>query len=315
MCTKRYFRKYEEGFVCDDKTIKRMDKPPDSLAKRQSVYAGDVLHEFFGLPGKYVGPMANEYPNVTGSLPRVDSSYLAEIGDKLFVINREDESGPVNNVTMEKINRYRVNLEYATELPVMSVLTVDKSPSFSQNATELSPTLTFSPWVIVYNDLNPIQRLICLNIKIINNEVLTCVEAMNLVMIPRMFSKCHEIVLEYLCTLFDDVKIDVEEFKFELILEMRCIIHKYAKTLDDIVRLEGVIGLQKAMTAMEFQKQFIFEDGVLKGMEEAFKIALKIKENFGIDKALEMTNFSRSELENGKMNINSTTPAYGGRGL
>lgn len=315
MCTKRYFWKYKEGFVCDDKKIKRMDKPLDSLAKRQSVYAGDVMHEFFGLLGKYVGPMANEYPNVTGSVPRVDSSYLAEIGDNLFVVNREDESGSVNNATIEKINRYRVNLEYATELPVMSVLTVDKSPSFSQNATELSPTLTFNPWIIVYNDLNPIQRLIFLNIKIINKEVLTRVEAMNMVMIPRMFSKCQEIVLEYLCTLFDDVKIDVEEFKFELILEMRCIIHKYAKTLDDIVRLEGAIGLQKAMTAMEFQKQFIFEDGVLKGMEEAFKIALKIKENFGIDKALEMTNFSRSELESGKMNINSTTSAYGSRGL
>ena len=173
MCTKRYFWKYKEGFVCDDKTIKRMDKPLDSLAKRQSVYAGDVLHEFFGLPGKYVGPLANEYPNVTGSVPRVDSSYLAEIGDKLFVINREDERGPVNNATIEKINRCRVNLEYATELPVMSVLAVDKSPSFSQNALELSPTLTFNPWVIVYNDLNPIQRLICLNIKISNNEVLT----------------------------------------------------------------------------------------------------------------------------------------------
>ena len=143
MCTKRYFRKYKEGFVCDDKTIKRMDKPLDSLAKRQSVYAGDVLHEFFGLPGKYVGPLANEYPNVTGSVPRVDSSYLAEIGDKLFVVNREDESGPVNNATIEKINRYRVNLEYATELPVMSVLTVDNVPSFGQNAFALSPTLIF----------------------------------------------------------------------------------------------------------------------------------------------------------------------------
>lgn len=61
--------------MCDDKKIKRMDKPLDSLAKRQSVYAGDVMHEFFGLPGKYVGPLANEYPNVTdqcqGSTPHI----------------------------------------------------------------------------------------------------------------------------------------------------------------------------------------------------------------------------------------------------
>lgn len=299
MCTKRYFLKYKEGFVCDDKTIKRMDKPLDSLAKRQSVYAGDVLHEFFGLPGKYVGPLANEYPNVTGSVPRVDSSYLAEIGDKLFVVNREDESGPVNNATIEKINRYRVNLEYATELPVMSVLTVDNVPSFGQNAFALSPTLIFKPLIIVYKNLEAMKRLINLVDKINNNEVLTRVEAMNLVMIPRMFSKSQEIVLEYLCPLFDDVKIDVEDFKFELILEMKCIIHKYAKTLEDIVRLEEVIGLQKAMTAMDYQKQVVFDEGIQKG---EFNIALKIKDVLGIEKALELTDFSRSELESGKLN-------------
>lgn len=71
------------------------------------------------------------------------------------------------------------------------------------------------------------------------------------------------------------------------------------KTLEDIVRLEEVIGLQKAMTAMDYQKQVVFDEGIQKG---EFNIALKIKDVLGIEKALELTDFSRSELESGKLN-------------
>ena len=57
----------------------------------------------------------------------------------------------------------------------------------------------------------------------------------------------------------------------------------------------GVIGLQKAMSAMEYQKQLIFEQG-------KFEVALKIKEVDGIEKAIAMSGFSREELESGKLN-------------
>lgn len=35
------------------KTKKRMDKPNDTLVKRQVAYACDVMHEFHEFPGTY----------------------------------------------------------------------------------------------------------------------------------------------------------------------------------------------------------------------------------------------------------------------
>ena len=70
-----------------------------------------------------------------------------------------------------------------------------------------------------------------------------------------------------------------------------------------------MIGLQEAKTAMDFQKQLIFNEGfdsgrdqgIEQGIEQGeFVMALKIKEELGIEKALELSNFSRSELESGK---------------
>ncbi|WP_296882448.1 hypothetical protein [uncultured Methanobrevibacter sp.] len=272
--------------MCSKKKTKRMDKPLDSLAKRQAAYAGDVIHEFFELPGKYVGPLANEYPNASGSVPRVDSSYLAKIGEKICVVNREDESGKVNNETYEKINRYRVNLEYATELPVMSFLTSDQVPSISSDVIHRSPTLICNPKSIVYSDLGGMERLINVRDRILNNEVLDNVDAMNLIMIPRMYKENQNQILEIVCQLLKLLKIEDEEFKLELIFEMKCVIHKYAKTLKDIQRLEEVIGLQEAKTAMDFQKQLIFNEGFDSGVlsKESLLWLLKLRRNLVLKK-------------------------------
>ena len=58
-----------------------------------------------------------------------------------------------------------------------------------------------------------------------------------------------------------------------------------------------MIGLQKAMTAREYQNQLLIEQGKL-------DLALDIKEKFGIDEAVRLTGFSKEELENEKLNIN-----------
>ena len=44
------------------KTKIRIGKPDDKLVKRQATHAGDVIHEFFELPGKFVYAHPNDYP-------------------------------------------------------------------------------------------------------------------------------------------------------------------------------------------------------------------------------------------------------------
>ena len=92
-------------------------------------------------------------------------------------------------------------------------------------------------------------------------------------------------------------------FKYELVLEMRCMIHIYAETLEDITRLEEVIGLQNSciamQQAMEQRDQALIEQGKEEGN---FEMALKFKEVLGLEETLLISGFSREELENEKLN-------------
>ena len=147
------------------------------------------------------------------------------------------------------------------------------------------------------------KRLSTISSIINREETLTLVQAMNLVMIPKMFSKNQDQILEKVCVLLRDCIVDDSDFKLELTLQMRCVIHKYARTIEDIIRLEGVIGLQKAMTAMEFQHQSLIKQGFDQGVDQGrFEMALVIKEKRGIEEAVLLSGFSREELERGKMN-------------
>ena len=288
-------------------TIKRMDKPDDTLVKRQATYAGDVMHKFLEFPGDYAGPCMNEYPNVEGGVPRTDSTYYVNYLGKLCVMNWEDESTKVDESTYEKLNYYRINLEYFFKTDVISAITTILPLEKCIVDFKSSPTLPFKPILIPYPEWDGSKRLSTITAKINNNEILTKVEAMNLVMLPKMFTSNQEIILEKVCKLLPQAKIEDADFKLELVFEMRCVIHKYAKTLEDIVRLEGVIGLQEAVTAKQFQDQKLIDQGYDQGYGQgygqgAFELALKFKKIIGIEKIVENTDFTKEELENEKLN-------------
>lgn len=84
------------------KTTKRMDKPNDTLMKRQASYAEDVIHEFHNFPGTYAGPCMNEYPNVDGGVPRTDSTHYIKYNGRKCIMNWEDESGKISRKTLKK---------------------------------------------------------------------------------------------------------------------------------------------------------------------------------------------------------------------
>lgn len=74
------------------KTTERMDKPDDTLFKRQISYAGDIMHQYHRYPSIYMGPCMNEYPNALEGVPRTDSSYYTLYNGRICVMNWEDES-------------------------------------------------------------------------------------------------------------------------------------------------------------------------------------------------------------------------------
>ena len=293
--------------MCSKKTTKRMDNPDDTLLKRQIAYAGDVLHEFHELPGKYIGPLVNEYPNADGGIPRVDAAYRIKLDGETYIVNLEDESVRIDKSVLVKIDNYRLILEYFNGEAVISAIRTPLPLEKCQSVFEKSPTLCLRPWIISYINLDGTKRLSTITSIIKRKETLTRVQAINLVMIPKMFSKNQDQILEMVCVLLRDCTVEDSDFKLELTLQMRCVIHKYARTIEDIIRLEGVIGLQKAMTAMEFQHQSLIKQGFDQGIEQGvdqgkFEMALEIKEKHGIEEAVLLSGFSREELERGKMN-------------
>lgn len=283
-----------------------MDNPEDNLLKRQSAYARDVIHKYHNFPGDYDGPCLNEYPNARGGIPRTDSTYFVDLDGKRCVINVEDESTRVDDNTLKKVDNYRVNIEYGTKLPVINAIRTTVPLENCKKTFEKSPTLTLTPIILSYPQMNGSQRLSNISSRINSNETLCNVEAMDLVMIPKMFTESQDEILEKVCNLLKKLKIKDEDFKIELILEMQCVIHKYAKTLDDIERLEEVIGLRKAMTAREYQDKLLIEQGIEQGIERGFdkgkfEMALKFMDELGIDEAVRISGFSKEELINGRL--------------
>ena len=114
--------------------------------------------------------------------------------------------------------------------------------------------------------------------------------------------------------------------KYELGKCLECVIHKYAKTLDDINRLEEVINMTKVVN---HRKEFIkniqqkgikqginqgrkqgikqgikqgLNQGIKQGQKEGeIKLARKIAETIGIEETTKITGISKEEILNKKI--------------
>ena len=73
-------------------------------------------------------------------------------------------------------------------------------------------------------------------------------QLLSLILVIRTFPKNNSEILEEICSLIKIAKSKDKEFKMEMVYCSRYIIHKYAKTVEDILRLEEVVGLNKAVT-------------------------------------------------------------------
>ena len=250
------------------KKVKRMHQPLDTLIKRQNVYIEDIFHKYQEFPGTYVEPLPNEYPNKEGSNSKIDMGYYVKIGEKIFIINNEDESKTVDLKTLLKCDRYKVELKYAYKKPVISTITTIAPLEECERVLRKSMTQTLKPIIKSYISSNAEKILNSISDKIISGETLSEVEALELIMLPKRFTSGHEEVLNKVCQLFKMLKVDDKKYKYELTLELRCIIHKYAKTEEDIYDLEKVIGLIEAKTAMEYHEAELIKKGKAEGILE-----------------------------------------------
>ena len=83
---------------------------------------------------------------------------------------------------------------------------------------------------------------------------------------------------------------------------MQCIIHKYAKTVEDINRLEKVINLTiKYEDYIEKQREEGREEGRIEGKLEKLELAQKVAKILGIQNAIQLSGFTQKEIETGQL--------------
>ena len=149
----------------------RIDKPMDYLHKRLFLNNGPLMHELFKFPGEYEGPCPNSNLDGDGSISEVDISYLVRVdGNQKLIINVEDETSKVGEETLKKLNKYKINHQYAYKCPVYSVITTSLPSNRCLKELKISPTDIIRPQIISYPDFDCEKTLNRLKSKIENKN-------------------------------------------------------------------------------------------------------------------------------------------------
>lgn len=288
---------------------KRMDKSDDALRKMSHAYLGKTTHEYFGLPGEYKRNIENEFPSKDGEERRNDGAYIVENNGEEMIISMEDESSIVNKKALAKSYGYCVNMQYAYKLPVYSAIT---TPIPLNKCTKVycpSETLKFLPRIISFNEFDGEERLEYARAKIDKNETFSDIECYDLINIPKMFDENRTEVLEEVCNIFSKIKIEDKEEKFRLTNCLKCVINKYAETIEDINRLIEVIDMVKVTEDTRQIVRDVFKEELEeasekaeeKGMEKGIKkervnLARKFAERFNIDEVAEISGLTKEQI-------------------
>lgn len=171
---------------------------------------------------------------------------------------------------------------------------------------KISETKLLKPIIISFPEFDGEEKLENLRKKINREEIVDEMEALDLLFITKMFKKDNEIILEEVCELLSKLKVEDPEFKENMKTCMQCVIHKYAKTIEDVKRLEKVINLTRTFkTFEETLKSIGKEEGEkigiekerIKNQKEKEKMARKLLEmGDSVEKVGKVTNLSQEKL-------------------
>ena len=266
----------------------RMAFPEDVFIKRQFTYLGDIAHKLNAFPGKYIGSENNEYPSADGSVKRADIVYSVEMNDgTINIINIEDETSSVNKKTLEKSYKYKINIFYKNELPVISIITTTIPYEKCLNELWISKTDLFKPIIKSLPQKDSWKKLNNMLNKAKKHEEFSNIEGLELINMPRYCTENQAKAVELICEELPNLKLKDTHIKNELIYSMQCMIHKYAKTDEDVLKLEEVIGLKQVVKDRSPVLDNMKRQGILQGREEGFEIGKKEGLEEGIEKGKE----------------------------
>ena len=303
--------------MTNNKKIRKIRNPDDLRFKRQFLFAAYEIHNFYVMPGVFMYSGPNEVPTDLNQHARSDGVLYVNLDGEKYICNVEDESVKVDEDSLKKSYKYNKKYSDINDGKVFSYIVTPIQLNKCCKAIFPSENVIFKPNLIsMTSHYNGEEILNTLTDKILNRKcVLSRCEALPIVMLPRMFQQNQAEILEKACILLKEVKIDDQDFKDELILEMQCTIHKHAETDEDIERLEKVISVETIEGISNYPDNWHLEEfyymgyakgesnGISKGKSIGFSkgelnVASKIKEAYGIDEAVRISGLSRDSIEN-----------------
>ena len=240
-----------------------MTNPEDKFNKRQFEFLGEAFHKNHNLPGEFLYTIPTEKIKSTGEKREADIAYLVIMPDASFqIINVEDETSQVKRKELEKTYDNKTLFVYQHWMPVITVITTTQPPEKCLNEFKFSQTESLKPHIIslpydgAWNDLNMID-------KIKKQELFTKSEGLKFISLPRCCKTNQTEAIERICEVLLDIKV---EEHFTLIELVHCMqwIHKYAKTDEDILRLQEMIGLKE----FKIEKRTILDETRAEGKEK-----------------------------------------------
>ena len=243
----------------------RMSFPEDNFNKRQFPYFGDAFHKLHNLPGEYVHNMATELQKPGGEKVICDVVYLAVLPDgSKFIVNVEDESSKVKLEELKKSYGYKTLLICRHWLPVLTLITTTVPLDKCSKRFHYSETDLFSPRIDSFPDDDAWDNINRMIDKVKDKKVFTKSECLYFITLPRCCKHNQAEAVEKICEILLDIKVEEYFTKIELAYCMECLIHKYAKSEEDILRLQEMIGLDE----LKVERRTIFDEFKLEGIKE-----------------------------------------------
>ena len=227
-------------------------------------------HSYLGLPGEYIRRYPNEIVLRNLKTGRMDELY--SVTGRLL-INLEEESGDVDEKTMEKCSRYRIFSNFIYSMDVLTAVICRKNPKNFPKEYELSPTDILRPMYIYFPQEELWQKYENLINKIKHKIILTDDEALDIAFIPKFIStEDAPFVTESLARIFKDVIIQDRELKRDVALILGTMVLKHVKDktneLMEEIGMEEYVDEIKEIVYSEFGEELDKKDETIKGLTQ-----------------------------------------------
>lgn len=219
----------------------RIENPKEEFRKILHTKLGEVSHEYFGCHGEYRGPEPCEKPKIDRELPPAYLNYFIfseEYGNLINSIFYEDSR--IDEDYLEKI--YFLSLNFACPYKKIPTYTIITQLPLDECVKEVViGTTYFHPSIFSFADYDSVKHYQKIKDKINAKEEFENVEALDILFIAPNCKINRQKTLKNVCECINQMIISDDKFKSNLKEAMKCVIHEYGESVDEIKKLEKII--------------------------------------------------------------------------